>query len=113
MSKSSDNGGKTQVPTFADVLYRVHIRALFDIILHKNPTYTHTHTHTHIYIYINTTLFTLKHSNMFQPSGAHSQGVLTHFVSRVNKTRDTYFVDHAHEMLSVPLRAETCRSVSV
>jgi len=37
------------------------------------------------YIYVNTTLFTLLHSYMFQPSRDHPEGVLIHFVSRVNK----------------------------
>lgn len=63
-------------------------------------------------MYINTTLFTLKHSNMFQPSRAHPQGVLIHSVSRMNKIHDTYFVDPAHKMFQYPLRTETCWSVS-
>jgi hypothetical protein len=35
--------------------------------------------------YVNTALFTLKHSFMFQPSSDHLQRVLKHFKSRVNK----------------------------
>ena len=38
-----------------------------------------------IQLYINTILFTLLHCCLFQPSRGHPQGVLTHFVSRVNK----------------------------
>jgi len=44
-------------------------------ILLKNPTN----------IYVNTCLFTLLHSYMFQPSRDHPQGVLVRFMSRVNK----------------------------
>jgi len=36
-------------------------------------------------IYVNTTLFELKHSYMFQPSWGHPQGILIHFMSQVNK----------------------------
>ena len=36
-------------------------------------------------IYVNTTLFTLSQSYMFQPSSDHPQGVQIHFVSRANK----------------------------
>jgi len=36
-------------------------------------------------MYFNTTLFTSEHSDMFQPPRGHPQGVLIHFVSRVNK----------------------------
>ena len=46
-------------------------------ILLKNPT--------NALIYVNTTLFTLLHCYMFQPSRGHPQGVLIHFMSRVNK----------------------------
>jgi hypothetical protein len=37
------------------------------------------------HIYVNTTLFTMLHCYMFQASRGILQGVLTHFVSRVNK----------------------------
>jgi len=57
-------------------------------------------------MFINTTLFTLKHSDMFQPSGAHPQGVLIRFVSRVNKVLATYFVDAAHEIYQHSLRID-------
>ena len=40
---------------------------------------------TNAVIYGNTTLFALLHSSIFQPSGAHPQGGLIHFVGRVNK----------------------------
>jgi len=50
-----------------------------DNTLRKNPT--------NVLIYVNTTLFTLLHCYTFQPSRGHPQGVLTHFVSRVNKIR--------------------------
>jgi hypothetical protein len=47
-------------------------------ILRNNPT--------NAPIYVNTTSFTLSQSYMFQPSsGHHLQGVLVHFMSRVNK----------------------------
>ena len=38
-------------------------------------------------INVNTTLFTLKHSYIFQPPRGIPQGVLIHFVSKVNKLR--------------------------
>ena len=44
-------------------------------ILCKNPT--------NALIYVNTTLFTLSHCYMFQPSRGHPLGVLIRFVSRV------------------------------
>lgn len=47
--------------------------------LRKNPT--------NVLIYVNTTSYTLPHFCMFQPSRGHHQGVLTHFVTRVNKMR--------------------------
>ena len=43
----------------------------------KNPT--------NALMYVNTALFTLFHSYMFQPSRGHPQGVLMYFVNRVNK----------------------------
>jgi len=48
-------------------------------ILRKNPTNA---------LMYNTTLFTLLNSCMFQPSRGHPQGVLIHFVIRVNKIHD-------------------------
>jgi len=36
-------------------------------------------------MYVYTTLFTLLHSYMFQPSRGHPQGVLIHFRSQINK----------------------------
>jgi len=52
-------------------------RLLVDFsILRKNPNNT--------LIYVNTTLFSLSHCCMFQPFKGHPQGVLTHFLCRVN-----------------------------
>jgi hypothetical protein len=36
-------------------------------------------------MHVNTTLFTLLHCYKLQPSNAQPQGVLVHFVSKVNK----------------------------
>jgi len=36
-------------------------------------------------MYVNTTLFTMKHSYMFQPSRGYPQGVLIYLMSQVNK----------------------------
>ena len=45
----------------------------------------------YIYIYmcvcVNTTILTLLHSHMFQPSRGQPQGVLIHYASTVNKMR--------------------------
>ena len=38
-------------------------------------------------MYVNTTLFILLHSYILQPSRSNLQGILIHFVSRVNKMR--------------------------
>jgi len=38
-----------------------------------------------MHLYVNTTSFTLLHFYMFQPSSGHPQGVLIHFMNRVNK----------------------------
>jgi len=43
---------------------------------------------TNALIYVNTTFFTVKHSYMFQLSRGHPQGVLTQFMSQVNKIHD-------------------------
>jgi hypothetical protein len=48
--------------------------------LRKNPT--------NVLINVNTTSCTLPHFYMFQTSRWHNQGVLTHFMNRVNKMRD-------------------------
>lgn len=54
-------------------LYLIH-----DVtILHKSLP--------NVLIYVNTTLFTLSQSYMFQPSSGHPQGVQIHFVCRDNK----------------------------
>jgi len=84
------------------------------IILRKNLT--------NALKYVNTALFTLLHSYMFQPK----RGVLIHFVSRVNKIRvqmsylflNPYFINPAHEMYRYSLRmfplwTAKCRSVTV
>jgi hypothetical protein len=47
-----------------------------ETILNKNLT--------NALIYVNTIVFTLKHSYMFQPSRGYPQGVLIHFMSQVN-----------------------------
>jgi hypothetical protein len=57
-------------------------------------------------IYVNTTLFTLLYSYMFQPSKGHPQDIVIHFVSRVNEMHVVIPADG-------PLRAKTCRRVSV
>jgi hypothetical protein len=95
MSRSPQNGDKTRVTTFKDVLYRVHIRALLTLFYIEIRL-------IHL-MYINTALFTLKHSDMFRASRPNPQEVLIRFVSRVNKIRDTYFVDPAHKIYRYPL----------
>jgi hypothetical protein len=47
-----------------------------NFFLHKNPT--------NALIYVNTTSFALLQSYMFQLSWGHPQGVLIHFLSKVN-----------------------------
>jgi len=54
-----------------------HICALMTLMYVKIPTNALT--------YVNTTLFTLLLSYMFQSSRGHPEGLLIHFVSRVNK----------------------------
>jgi len=60
---------------------RMHVLVFMKLcfILLKNPINALT--------YVNTTLFTLLHCYMFQTSTVHPQGVLTQFVSMVNKMR--------------------------
>jgi hypothetical protein len=40
------------------------------------------------YIHVDSALFTLLHSYMFQPSRDHIQGVLIHFIRRINEITD-------------------------
>jgi len=50
---------------------------LFPFILLKSPT--------NALVYVSNTLFTPSHPYMFQPWRGHPQGVLIHFLSRVNR----------------------------
>ena len=68
-------------------------------VLRKNPT--------NALIYVNITLFTLVYSYKFQPSRGYPQGILIHFVSRVNKMHVSVLREDG------PLRAKTCKSVTV
>ena len=66
--------------------------------------------------YVNTALFTLLHSYMFQQIRDYPEEVLINFVSRVNKKRlqmthlplNPYFVDPAHEMYRYSLMMPPC-----
>jgi hypothetical protein len=69
----------TGVTYFVTVYY-------FSLSISVNWWHYFTHDLTHAPIYINTTVFTLKQSYMFQPSRGHPQGILIHFMSQGKNT---------------------------